>query len=137
LCTQADARQFTRDRQGIEVDARQSLTEFIVNFPGDPRPLLLADALKFAGQRVQLTQRRSCSELACRRASMIDVRRAVANQAIDEPPIARVPSDEMETACDHSGGIRVDAHRGGTHGGHRAVVLPNNRRANARCRSPV
>lgn len=47
-------RQFMRDRQEIEVDARQSLTEFIVNFPGDPRPLLLADALKFAGQRVQL-----------------------------------------------------------------------------------
>jgi hypothetical protein len=43
-------RQFMRDRQEIEVDARQSLTEFIVNFPGDPRPLLLADALKFAGQ---------------------------------------------------------------------------------------
>ena len=57
-------RQFMRDRQEIEVDARQSLTEFIVNFPGDPRPLLLADALKFAGQRVQLAQRRSCSELA-------------------------------------------------------------------------
>ena len=50
-------RQFMRDRQEIEVDARQSLTEFIVNFPGDPRPLLLADALKFAGQRVQLAQR--------------------------------------------------------------------------------
>jgi len=49
--------QFMRDRQEIEVYARQSLTEFIVNFPGDPHPLLLADALKFAGQRVQLAQR--------------------------------------------------------------------------------
>ncbi|HET9704685.1 MAG TPA: hypothetical protein VFP85_11660, partial [Vicinamibacterales bacterium] len=78
-----------RHRQEIEVDARQSLTEFSVNFPGDPRPLLLADALKFAGQPAQ---RRSCSELACRRALMIDVRRAVANQAIDEPPTARVPA---------------------------------------------
>ena len=37
-------RQFMRDRQEIAVDARQSLTEFNVNFPDDPRPLLLADA---------------------------------------------------------------------------------------------
>ena len=86
-------RQFMRDRQEIEVDARQSLTEFIVNFPGDPRPLHLADALKFAGQRVELAQPRATN--------------------------------------------RAASERGGTHGGHRAVVLPNNRRAAARCRSPV